>query len=130
MGPRTGEATRPSILQGIVEARSVNNTRYEEYKTHTRWRKTRGLSDDVVPRGEQGTRDGKDETVTGIGTEAGLSTSAEVGTRTGARAGTRTERRVKGRESLGTFEVVIDVGRKTRKGKRRQRVISNHSRKT
>ena len=37
------------------------------------WRKTRRLPDDVVPRGEQETRDGKEET--------------ETGTRTGEREG-------------------------------------------
>ena len=38
--------------------------------------------------------------------------------------------RVEGRENLGTSEVVIEVGWKTLEGGRRQRVISNHSRKT
>ena len=38
--------------------------------------------------------------------------------------------RVEGRESLRTYEVVIEVGRKTPEGGRRQRVSSNHSRKT
>ena len=33
-------------------------------------RKTRRLSDDVVPRGEPGTRGGREETVTGTGTRA------------------------------------------------------------
>ena len=47
-----------------------------------------------------------------------------------AGTGTRIEMRVGVRESLGTYEVVIEVGRKTREGGRRQRVTSNRSRKT
>ena len=35
-----------------------------------------------------------------------------------------------GRESLGTYEVVIEVDRKTRESRRRQRVTSNHICKT
>ena len=37
---------------------------------------------------------------------------------------------VAGRESLGIYEVEIEVGRKTREGGRRQEVTSNHNRKT
>ena len=48
----------------------------------------------------------------------------------GAGTGTKTERRVKGRESLRAYEVVIKGGRKIREGGRRQRVPSNHSRNT
>ena len=47
---------------------------------------------------------------------------AEAGT------GTRIEMKVEGRESLGTFEVVLEViemGRKTREGGRRQRITRN-----
>ena len=39
-----------------------------------------------------------------------------MGERTGARTGTKIERRVEGRESLGTFIVVVEVGRKDVKG--------------
>ena len=39
----------------------------------------------------------------------------------------RVEMKLEGRESLGTSEVVKEVGRKTREGGRRQRVTSNHS---
>ena len=49
---------------------------------------------------------------------------------TSAGMGTRTEIREEGGESLGTFQVVMEVGRKTRGGWRRQRVTSNHNRKT
>ena len=37
---------------------------------------------------------------------------------------------MEGRESLGTFKVVIEVGLKTRDGGRRQQVANSHSRKT
>ena len=74
-------------------------------------RKTRRLSNGVVPRREQGTRGARKEMVTG----------------TGAGAGTRMEMRVEGRESLGTHEVVIEVGPKMREDGRRQRVTSNLS---
>ena len=53
-----------------------------------------------------------------------------MGARTGVGTGTRIEVIEEGRESLGTLQVVIEVGRKTREGGRRQRVNSNHSRKT
>ena len=39
-----------------------------------------------------------------------------MGARTGAGTETRMDRRVEGRESLETYKVVIDVGRKTREG--------------
>ena len=86
---------------------------------------------DGVPRGEQGTRDGREETVMGTGTGAGtggntrtgMSTRVGMGAGTGAgtgeRTGTRVEMRVGGRESPGTYEVVIEVGFKTREGGRR-----------
>ena len=80
-------------------------------------RKTRRVPDDEIPRGEQGTRDGRKETVTRTGTGArtstGMSTRAEMGVRTGAGTGTRIEMRVEGRESPRTYEVVLEVGRKT-----------------
>ena len=61
------------------------------------------------------TRDGKEETVGG-GARTRMSTRARIGARTGAEAGaeTRIESRVEGRESPGTYEVVKQVGRKTR----------------
>ena len=85
--------------------------------------------------GEQVTRHGKEETVTGTGTRVGtgtrtgtgISTRAGMGARTGAGAGMRIEMNVEGRESLGTFEVVIV--RKTREGGQRQPGTSYHSRK-
>ena len=77
-------------------------------------REVRGLHDDVEPRGLQGSRDGREESVTGTRTR-----TEEVGTRTGmgartrARTGTRIERRVEGTGSLGTLEGVIEVSQKT-----------------
>ena len=79
----------------------------------------------MVPRREQGTRDGGGD---GNEKEGGINTRA--GTRAKAGAGTKTVRRVEGRQSLGTFEVVIEVGRKMRERGRRKRVNSNCSRKT
>ena len=84
-------------------------------------RKTWRLPDDVVPREEQGTRDGNEEMTTGTrtrvgtGTRAntGMSTRTGIGARTGAETGTRIEMRAEQKVSLGTFEVVIEVGRKT-----------------
>ena len=92
----------------------------------------------MVPRGEQGTKDGKEEMVTGTGTEAGtetrtstgMRTRVAMGERTGAGTGTRVDMRVEGRESLGTFEVAVEVDWKTREGGRRQQVTSNHNHKT
>ena len=84
-------------------------------------------------------REEREETVTGTGagtgTRTGMSTRAGMGARTGAGTGTRIEMRVERRDSLGTFEVVmevliVEVGRKTREGGRRQLLTSNHSRKT
>ena len=68
-------------------------------------RKTRCLHGDVVPREEQGPRDGREETVTGtrtgVGTggrpRAGLSTRTGMGARTEAKTGARIEMRVEGR---------------------------------
>ena len=40
------------------------------------------------------------------------------------------EMRMEERQSPGTYEVVIGVGRYTRDGGRHQRVTTNHSRKT
>ena len=94
----------------------------------------RCLPDDAVPRREQSTRDGKEETAKGVGTGAGtragtgISTREEMGVRTGAGTGTRIEMKAEERESLGTFEVVKEVGQKTLEGGRRQRVTSNHNR--
>ena len=59
-----------------------------------------------------------------------MSTGAGMEVRTGVGTGTIIYIKVEGRESLGTSEVVLDVGRKTREGGRRQRVTSNHSRQT
>ena len=72
-------------------------------------RKTRRLPDDVVSREEQDTNDGKDKTVTGTRTRTrtGMSTRAGMGARTGTI--NRTETRVEGRNSLGTFGVVMYV---------------------
>ena len=82
-------------------------------------RMTRRQSDDVVPRGEPGTKDGRGETVTGTRTGAGTGTE------------TRKERRVKGRESPGTYVVIVEVGRQDATGgERRQRVTKSHSSKT
>ena len=66
----------------------------------------------MVPRGEQGTRDGKEEMVTGTGTGArmggmtstGVITRVGMGARTGAETGERTRTRIEmgleGREGL------------------------------
>ena len=67
-------------------------------------------------RGEdKGTRDGKEETVmmtgtrtTGMGTRTGTGTRTRIGAGTGASTGMRIERRVKGRESPGTYEVIVE----------------------
>ena len=48
-----------------------------------------------------------------------------MGARTGAGTRSRIDMNVEGKESLGTFKVVIEVGWKTREGKRRQRVASS-----
>ena len=85
-------------------------------------RKTWRLPDDVVTREEQGTRDGKEETATGTrtrvgtGTRAstGMSTRTGIGARTGTGTGTRIEMRAE--QKVGTFEVVIEVGRKALQG--------------
>ena len=57
-----------------------------------------------------------------------MSMSTGMGAKTGV--ATRIEMRVERGESLGTFEVEIEVGRKTREEGRRQRLTRNHSRKT
>ena len=56
-----------------------------------------------------------------------MRTRAGMGARTGAGTGMGVEMKVEGEESLRTSEVVKDVGRKTREGRRCQRVTSNHS---
>ena len=68
----------------------------------------------------------------GAGTGAGTEAKAVAEMGTGTRMGTRTgiEIRVEWRESQGTFEMVIVMGRKTRERGRHQRVMSNQSRKT
>ena len=88
--------------------------------------KTRRLSDDVS-RGELGPKGGKEETVPGEGAGTGMrmATGKMIGAGTGLRmatgkmigAGTRpgtgtgtetrTERRVEGRDSPGTYEVIV-----------------------
>ena len=40
------------------------------------------------------------------------------------------ERNVEGRKSLATYEVVVEVGRKSREGGRYQRLANNQSHKT
>ena len=100
----------------------------------------------MVSRGEHGTRDESEETVTAIGTGAGtggrtstgMSARVEMGARTkagtgagtGERTGTRKEMRVKEINILGIHKVITEVGRKAREGRCRQRVARNHSRKT
>ena len=65
--------------------------------------------------GEQGTRGGREETVTGTGTgtetrtKTGTGTRAGMGARTGAETETKMDRRMEGGESLGTYEVVVEV---------------------
>ena len=89
-------------------------------------RKTRSLPDNVVPRGQQGTRDEKEKTMTGRGTGVGTGTGtrtwtemvtrAEMEVRTGAGTGTIIERCEEVKESLIIFDVAIEVGRKTLEG--------------
>ena len=67
---------------------------------------------------------GRDYTVTGTRTRTGM------GAGTGAGRETRIGRRVEGRESPGTCEVMVKVGRKTEKRGGRQRVTNSHSRVT
>ena len=93
----------------------------------------------------EGTRDGREETATGTGTGQGGGNEdgyrnenegrheGEKGSENGR--GNRTENgdeimeiEVEERESLGTYEVVINVGRKTRGVRRSQGVTGNHSR--
>ena len=84
--------------------------------------------------------DERGETMTGTGMGTGTGTGGRTGTgirtragmeaRTEAGTGMVIERSVERRESLGSFEVVIEVGRKTQEGERCQRVTSNHSRQT
>ena len=50
--------------------------------------KTWRLSDDVVPRGEQDTRDAMEEAMTGIETRTAMSTRPGMRERTGAGTGT------------------------------------------
>ena len=93
-------------------------------------RKTRRLPDDVVPKGEKGTRDRKEETAattkTGTGarrgtrTSTGMSTRVGMGARTGAGTAMRMYIMVKGKDDLGTCEMMMGVGRKMQKGGRRQ----------
>ena len=87
-------------------------------------RKIRRLPDNMVARGQQGTGNGREETMTGTGTRAGTETTtrAGIGTRTrmgakmGAGTGTMIEKRVEEIGSLETYEVVIGVGWETREG--------------
>ena len=89
-----------------------------------------------IPMEEQGTRDEREEMSTGMETGAGtgtrtstgMSSRAGMGAKTGV--GVRIEMRVERGDNLGTYGVVIEVSRKTREGGRRQRVTSNHNRKT
>ena len=68
-------------------------------------------------RAGTGTRTG---TGSRAGTGTGTGTMAGTGTRTGTGAGTEAERgllmkkEVEGRQSLGTYEVIVEVDRKTR----------------
>ena len=57
-----------------------------------------------------------------------MSTKAGIEATTVASMGTITEKERRG--GLGTYEVVIEAGRKTREGGRHQRVTSNRSRRT
>ena len=60
--------------------------------------------------------------------EYGNELEGRVWAKTGV--GVRMEMRVERGDNLGTYGVVIEVGRRTREGGRRQRVTSNHNRKT
>ena len=81
-------------------------------------RKTRCLLEYDVTRGELGPGDERQETVTG--TETGTGTGTGTGTRTttgtGTRMGTGIENIGGRRESSGTHQVIVEVGR--RRGRR------------
>ena len=72
----------------------------------------------MVPKGKPGLTDGREESVTVTGMEGATGMYTRIGMGTGAGAGagvgTRMERRVEGRESLGWYEVTVEMGRKTR----------------
>ena len=63
-----------------------------------------------------------------------MSMRVGMGTGTGAgtleRMGMSIDMRMEGKESRGTYDVALELGRKTREGGRRQRVTSHHSCKT
>ena len=85
-------------------------------------RKTWRLSDDMVPRRDQGPRDGRKAMMTGTGTGAGMGTMTStgikmgkrvgmgMGARTGVGTGTIVETMAEEGDSLGTCEMVIEVG--------------------
>ena len=67
---------------------------------------------------------------TSLGISRRVKMGAGPGTGMGEKTGSRIEMRMKGRESSGTYEVVIEVSRKMREGGRGERVTSSRSRKT
>ena len=67
---------------------------------------------------------------TGTRVNAAMSTTAGMGARTGAGTRTRIEMRVEGRESLRTYEGVIEVGRNMRERRRHLRVTNSDICKT
>ena len=101
-------------------------------------RKTRRLPDDVVPRGELDPRGRREERVTGTGTGEGTGTrtrmatgtKAGIGDENGSRNEHEMERKVEGRENPETYEVILELGRKTRKKVTPTSNQCCHSRKT
>ena len=86
---------------------------------------TRRLSDNVVHRGEPGTRDGREQAVTetetgaGTGTRTRIGIGAGTGAESGAETRTEIERRVEGKNSPGAYVVIVEerrVGRRERGG--------------
>ena len=73
-------------------------------------------------------------TGTGTGTRmrTGMCTINRIGMEAGVEAGTgtKTKRRVEGRKIPGTYEVIVEMGRKTRQRGWRQRGTNSQSRKT
>ena len=117
-GTETGAETGTRRLGTAVPHGIILVDRRWRWKVASRFgRKTQSLSGDVITRREPGpgreggTSDGKRDRV-GDGDEDEDGNGHED--RDGGGTGTRTEKGVEGRESPGTYEVIIEVGQKTR----------------
>ena len=137
---KTGTESRMEIGEGddIEERSGIRSNRTEAEKkighfhsargntsVNRRWwlkvagrfgHKTRRLSGDVIPRGEPGEKDGREETETRTETGTGTMTRSGTGTRPGTGAemgagtGTRTEKRAEGREIPGSDSIGGETG--------------------